>query len=1491
MKTKLLTFLLAFWASIGVAFADASGTCGDNLTYSYDSSTGTLTITGSGAMKDWSYYTQVPWYSYRREIKTVNLPNEVTSIGDYAFEGCLSLTSVIIPNSVTSIGDRAFCGCSGFTSVTIPESVTSIGDFAFRYCSRLSSVTIPNSVTSIGNSAFTDCDGLTSVNITDIAVWCGISFGNAGSNPLSSAHNLYLNGTKVTDLIIPNSVTSIGNYAFWNCTSLTSVTIPNSVTSIGSEAFQGCTGLTSVTIGNSVTSIGSYAFSSCTGLTSVTIPNSVTSIGERAFQGCTGLTSVTIPNSVTSIGSSAFYNVTNIVYNGSATGSPWGARNVNGYVDGYLVYSDASKTQLLACSAAAIGLITIPESVTSIGNSAFYGCNNLQYIVYGGSAIGSPWGANCSVCAAKEGLLLFSDVEKTQLVKCLTEATGDITIPESVTSIGDNAFYECSGLTSVTIPNSVTSIGDNAFSGCTGLTSVTIGNSVTSIGNSAFSECSGLTSVTIGNSVTSIGNSAFYGCSGLTSVTIPNSVTSIGEGAFAGCSGLTSVVWNAKDCTDTPPFDNSTQITSFVFGSAVEHIPANLCYGMTGLTSIVVPESVTSIGNDAFYNVTNIVYNGSATGSPWGARSVNGYVDGYLVYSDASKTQLLACSAAATGLITIPESVTSIGDYAFRDCTGLTSVTIPNGVKSIGGSAFNGCDGLTSVVWNAKNCADFTSSSNSPFYSIRTQITSFEIGSVVEHIPGYLCYGMTGLTSVTIPNSVTSIGNYAFYGCTGLTSVTIPNSVTSIGYDAFAGCSGLTSVTIPNSVTSIGSYAFSSCTGLTSVTIGNSVTSIGNSAFSECSGLTSVTIGNSVTSIGNSAFTDCDGLTSVNITDIAAWCGISFGNAGSNPLSSAHNLYLNGTKVTDLIIPNGVTGIGNFAFWNCNSLTSVTIPNSVTSIGSSAFSGCTGLTNVKINDISVWCGISFSDDASNPLSSAHNLYLNGTKVTDLIIPDGVMSIRNYAFYDCTGLTSVVIGNSVTTIGNNAFSKCSGLTSVTIHNSVTSIGDWAFWSCSGLTSVIIPDGVTRIGNWAFNSCSGLTSVTIPNSVTSIGTYSFSGCSGLQNIFLQSAIPPYIRTKYESCGKEYFTSTTIPIYVPFQSVDEYLSSNCWGRYNIQSSLAVEKVLAPTSVVMTLDDMYSANDDVDIVSVGVDGGEMIEGNTMEYIGLEPESEYADVPIAILLSSGDVVKTSVSFTTTALTLNTLPSKAVSSNTAILLAETNMSDSEVSCGFEWKRNDAPDDMAGTMVYCPVANGMMAGRLKGLKDDVYYKYRAFYKSSADNMHYGSWQYIFTGDNAVEFDPVLYTYAASSVSESGATLRGYALAGSDDFTEQGFEYWIDSRVDNQQEAASAQMRAPVANAEHHRVQATGIAMKVGITGLDEGTVYKYRTYAKIGQQTVYGAEMSFTTKGVWIEPTALEGVVDADEASLKPRKVIENGRIVIIMPDGRKYDVTGRALGK
>ena len=350
-----------------------------------------------------------------------------------------------------------------------------------------------------------------------------------------------------------------------------------------------------------------------------------------------------------------------------------------------------------------------------------------------------------------------------------------------------------------------------------------------------------------------------------------------------------------------------------------------------------------------------------------------------------------------TGSVTIPSSVTycgttysvtSIGNYAFSGCTGLTSVTIPNSVTTIGVQAFFECTGLTSVTipnsvtkigeWAFCGC---------------TGLTSVTIGNSVTTIGFGAFYQCDGLTSVTIPNSVTTIGDCAFEYCTGLTSVTIPNSVTTIGADAFYDCYRLTEVAIPNSVTTIRLRAFSKCTGLTSVTIGNSVTTIGDYAFDSCTGLTSVTIPNSVTTIGERAFSGCSGLKSIIVE--SGNTIYDSRNSCNAIIATSTNTLITGCKNT--IIPNTVTTIGDYAFHGFKGLTSVVIPNSVTKIGEYAFYGCEGLASVSI-------------------------------------PNSVTTIGERAFNSCYGLTEVTIGNSVTTIGDNAFGGCFYLMKIISLNS-------------------------------------------------------------------------------------------------------------------------------------------------------------------------------------------------------------------------------------------------------------------------------------------------------------------------------------------------------------------------------------------------------------------------------------------------------------------------
>ncbi len=651
----------------------------------------------------------------------------------------------------------------------------------------------------------------------------------------------YSNRADIIEAVISDGVTSIGASTFCNCDSLLSVSISDNVTSIGNYAFSGCSSITNITIPDNVTSIGNYAFSGCSSITDITIPDNVTSIGSYTFSGCSGITNITIPTGVTSIGGCAF--------NGCS-----GLKN-----------------------------ITVPAGVTEIGYKAFYGCSSLSDISMPDSAICIGYQVFYDTAYANDesnwdGDLLFIG---KNLVQTSDDLTGSCAIKEGTVNIG-GAFYGCTGLTEVTIPNSVVTIGISAFYGCTSLTEITIPDSVVTIGTSAFHGCTGLTDITIGKGITSIAAGAFSSCTALTNVYISD---------LAAWVNIDFVIPEGKSDTPSTPmcyadnlYINNVLATDIVIPNGVAEIKDYAFYCCTGLTSVTIPDSVTDIGRAAFYGcsgLTGIIIPASVTSIGISAfQSCSGLTAVTIPnnFTNISDRTFFGCTNLVD--IVIPDSVTSIGDDVFYNCSSLTSITMSAGITSIDSDAFYNCTALSNVYISdlaAWVSIDFSNATSNPLYYadnlyingvLATDIT---IPAYVTEIKDRAFYCCTCLTSVDIPDGIVTIGEAAFCGCTELSSLTISDSVTSIRGSAFSSCTGLTDLTIPGSVTLIYKMAFQNCTGLKNITILDGVAGIGNEygqafVFDGCTSLETIVIPSSVTSIGAKVFNDCSALTDVYYT-------------------------------------------------------------------------------------------------------------------------------------------------------------------------------------------------------------------------------------------------------------------------------------------------------------------------------------------------------------------------------------------------------------------------------------------------------------------------------------------------------------------------------------------------------------------------------------------------------------------------------------------------
>ena len=1118
---------------------------------------------------------------------TTNAAGQATITGfNKNYAGALVITNTLGGRPVTILGPAAFKSCTGLTSITIPASVTNIGD-ASSFCpfpahltnitvdaanknfssldgvlfdkerttlilhpkGRAGSYAVPASVTSIGRYVFSGCTGLRSITVdaanTNYSSLDGVLFNKDQTALIKCA------GGKAGSYAIPATVNTIKMDAFWGCADLTSVTIPAGVTNIGFRAFADCTGLTSITIPASVTSIGDRAFCKCTGLTNITLSAGVTWIGNCAFADCTGLTSVIIPTSVTGIGGLVFQGCTNL---------PDAIQNL------------APKS-----------VIHSPRTIVPLT------CGDYTY----------------TINAAGATITGFNKTYTGALV--ITNSLGG----SLVTGIRGAAFQNCTNLTGVTIPDGVTYIGNSAFQKCSGLTSVTIPISVTSIGTGAFDGCTGLTSVTIPTNVTSIGDMAFYGCAGLTNITIPASVTSIGVNVFQGCTNLPSAIQNLAPKGPTPapgtppfagrmPFRRSTDgtstsgltlgdytymkngpvqatitgfntnytgalvITNTLDGSAVIRIGHTVFLSNTNLTSVTIPDGVTSIGWEAFRGCTGLT--------------------NVIIPDDVTSIERSAF-ASCTGLmsVTIPGSVTSIGREAFRGCTGLTNITIPAGVAFIGKDAFSDCPNLPTTHRPVDSLPVSTTAGDN-FITINFR------GTPVLVVLDYYSHltGLTLLWSPAVPpTAITFEGeaNSPDQACRMIEATLKYNGICIIrAGKTFAkvvpwtedvSANGLDQLA-PATVTVDGKAKFEMVNfsgtpveivlrfyaekagrlmGLSKDLPKVSITLRSEKELSLqefLQGIDNVLLmhGIKLIVLDGGALGAIPSVTPESklaeviaalIMPIIAGDYTYTTNAiGQATITGFNKKYAGALAITNTLSGCPVTSIGSDAFNRCANLTSVTIPASVISIAERAFSGCAGLTNITIPASVTNFGFdAFSGctnlpsaiqnlapkrpsppfagripfrrnnyesfaSASGPGATSASLTLGDYTYTTNAAGQATITGFNKTYTGALAITNTLGSCPVTSIRVWTFEGCTGLTSVTIPAGVTNIGDHAFYSCNGLANITIPASVTSIGWAVFSGCTGLTSVTIPASVTRIGEMAFYQCTGLTNIIIPASV---------------------------------------------------------------------------------------------------------------------------------------------------------------------------------------------------------------------------------------------------------------------------------------------------------------------------------------------------------------------------------------------------
>ncbi len=804
--------------------------------------------------------------------------------------------------------------------------------------------------------------------------------------------------------------------------------------------------------GVEVQGIGNYAFWNCGALTEIELPEGVQSIGDYAFQGCSELAGLVIPETVTHLG--------------------------RHFIEG-----------------TAISSITVPKSVSSCGEyfgGPFAGCAGLTDITI------------------EDGFTSIPDA-----LLCGAEHIESVIIPETVRSIGKCAFDGCVSLKEINIPKSVTVIGQEAFDGCAGLNRVTMNFNDAEgfscvINSYAFRNCGALTEIELPEGVQSIGDYAFQGCSELAGLVIPETVTHLGRHFIEGTAiSSITVPKSVNSCGEYfgGPFAGCAGLTDITIEDGFTSIPDALLCGAEHIESVIIPETVRSIGKCAFDGCVSLKeINIPKSVTVIGQEAFDGCAGLNRVTMNFNDAEGFSCvinssafrNCGALTEVELPEGVQSIGDYAFQGCSELAGLVIPETVTNLGRHFIEGTAiSSITVPKGVNSCGEYF---GGPFAGC-AGLTDITIEDGLAAIPDAMFCGAEHIESVIIPETVRSIGNYAFDGCVSLREINIPKAVSVIGREAFDGCANLNRVTMnfndaEGFSCAIDDYAFRNCASLTELELPGTVTKLGRH-FIEGTAISSITVPKSVNSCGEyygGPFAGCAGLTDITIED---------------GLASIPNALLCGAEhIESVIIPETVRSIGNYAFDGCVSLKEINIPKAVSVIGREAFDGCTSLNRVTMN---------FNDAEGFSCAINESAFRNCGALTELELPESVTYLGE-GFIENTAIESIKVPKSVTGCGYRPFINAKALTDVELEEGMTAIPAYLlcfYNSTSYVENVTIPDTVTSIGNYAFENCDGLTEITLPPRLESMGTGAFKDCDCLPEINIPATVTKIGDMSFQSC----------------------------------------------------------------------------------------------------------------------------------------------------------------------------------------------------------------------------------------------------------------------------------------------------------------------------------------------------------------------------------------